>query len=196
VPPRAIGAYAGVFEHPGYGRVVVQSRADAARPLGFEYNGMRSSAAHHHHEVFRVPPSSTDLLDETVLHFVPDAEGDIRELRLRLEPALPPIVFRRLPDGELLLRERLLRFVGDYAGPAGLLSVALGADGVLTLVQGGGTAQTLQPIAGARFAVQGREDLQLLFRLPTAADAAQADGKADAVVMLMPRRNLLAPRRP
>lgn len=190
-PAQPLAAYVGEYEHPGYGRLSIQASGDKERPLRLVYNGMQSRLAHFHYEVFKVPDDPLDLMEQTKLQFTSSFEGEVEAVQAKLEPAVAAIVFKRLPDERLKDRALLARLQGRYVVAGNPLTVALRADGMLTLSQPGQPARELQGLtlsaAGARFAVKGPGSRQLLFRGP-------ADAPARELAILSPSGNFIAKR--
>ncbi|MCC7196508.1 MAG: serine hydrolase [Gemmatimonadaceae bacterium] len=95
--------YAGVYEHSGYGTVVIG--ASASGELSFTFDRMHTSLNHVSHDVFRADPSTRawgiipNLVSFTV-SFRADAEGAIAELEIPFEPTVRPIVFTRKKSAE------------------------------------------------------------------------------------------------
>ena len=187
-PSRPLADYAGDYEHAAYGRLQVALSGQAQRPLQLRYNGMSSNAAHFHFEVFKVPDDKLDLLEQTKLQFITNIDGDVEAVQTRMEPNVPPIVFKRLPDARLKDPKVLARFIGEYVVSGNPLTVALRADGVLTLSTAGQPAYELAGLAGNRFAVKGPGVRQLVFSGPP-------DAAADDVAVLSSWGNFIAPRK-
>jgi len=186
-PAQPLSGYVGDYEHPGYGKLTISLSGDKDRPLRMSYNGLSSRLAHFHYEVFKVPDDPLDLLEQTKLQFISGFEGDIEALQVRMEPAVAPIQFRRLPDSRLQDPKLLARFAGTYVLAGNALSIALRADGVLTLSQPGQQVRELRGLVGTRFAVSGPGSRQLLFRGPP-------DQPAREVALLSPAGNVIAKR--
>lgn len=190
-PSQPLSAYVGDYEHPGYGRINIALSGDKDRPLRLSYNGLQSRMAHFHYEVFKVPEDPLDLMEQTKLQFLSSFEGDVEALQLRMEPAVGPTVFKRLPDERLKDPAVLARFVGSYQIAGNPLQIILRVDGQLVLAQPGQPERLLQGLSlgsgGARFAVQGPGGRQLLFRGP-------ANAKARDIAVLSPSGNFIAKR--
>lgn len=187
-PARSLADYAGEYEHPAYGRLAITLSGQPERPLRLSYNGLTSTAAHFHFEVFKVPDNKLDLMEQTKLQFITNLEGDVDAVQRRMDPNVPPIAFRRLPDARLKDPKVLARFIGEYVVAGNPLVVALRSDGVLTLSTPGQPVYELTGLTGNRFAVKGPGDRQLLFRGPP-------DVSADDVAVLSSWGNFIAARK-
>jgi CubicO group peptidase (beta-lactamase class C family) len=186
-PAQPLSSYVGDYEHPGYGRLAITLSGDKERPLRLVYNGMNSTMAHFHYEVFKVPDNPLDLLEQSKLQFLSSFEGDVEAVQVKWEPAVGPIVFKRLPDARLKDPKVLARFVGSYAVAGNRFQVQLRADGVLVLQQPGQPARALQGLVGNRFAVVAPGGRQLVFRGPP-------DQPAREIAVLSPYGNFIAKR--
>ena len=93
-PTHPVEAYAGTFEHPGYGKVTLQKGDDGS--LQFAMDAIRGTLSHVHYDVFDL----TDSADGGVplrLQFGMDMKGDIVRVAIPLEPAVADIIFTRKP---------------------------------------------------------------------------------------------------
>jgi hypothetical protein len=84
--PRPLSAYAGEYEHPGYGTVTITLDGDTLTP---SFGTMRLSLAHRHYETFDL--QWHELGDQPhvfPLMFLSDPDGDIAALTVPFEPSL------------------------------------------------------------------------------------------------------------
>jgi hypothetical protein len=88
-PSRAFAGFAGKYVHPAYGAVTV------AEDKSLEWAGHRSALEHDRYDIFRTVTTPGSALNSLRLQFLCGFNGEIDELRMPLEPALPPIVFRK-----------------------------------------------------------------------------------------------------
>lgn len=84
-PSHAASEFAGLYTHPAYGDVRVE--ADGEGKLTLHYGGRARPLTHWHYDVFST--------GDQRYRFVSDTNGAIRDLAVRLEPAVDEIVFRR-----------------------------------------------------------------------------------------------------
>ena len=82
-PSRPLADYAGRYQHPGYGEIVVD------RSLAWSYRGLSGAMHHHHAEVFEAVTTLNGAEVGLPAEFTPDA------LHMRLELMVPPIRFAR-----------------------------------------------------------------------------------------------------
>jgi hypothetical protein len=83
-PGHPLGHYAGEYFHGGYGRVSVTENGGV---LAFVLAGEKSELKHFHYNSF--------LAGTERVTFHTDSDGVVHSVEMRLEPAVPPIVFVR-----------------------------------------------------------------------------------------------------
>ncbi len=164
--PRPLGAYAGQYDHPGYGTLTVTVDDGTLRP---QLGTMDLSLAHRHYETFDL--EWHELGDEShifPLMFLSDPDGDITALTVPFEPSLGPLRFDRLPDAPARDPEVLGRLCGSYVmGPIEIAVTLQGGD-VLTVATPGAPPLELQPTRGLRFEVKGQPGITAEFELDPA----------------------------
>lgn len=121
-PSHPLTAYAGTYEHPGYGPIEITEKDGK---LGGTYNEMAFELTHHHHDVFRLLVEERG--DECLVRFGTGYRGEVDSLEGLFEPLAPPIVFSRVWEHA---GDR--RLVGDYALEDGrTVRIRLREDGTL-----------------------------------------------------------------
>ena len=169
--PRSLDAYAGDYQHPGYGTLAITVDGDTLQP---RLGTMDLSLAHRHYETFDL--EWHELGDQShifPLMFLSDPDGDITALTVPLEPSVGPLRFDRLPDARARDPEVLRRLCGTYAmGPIEVV-VAQRSDHVLTVSTPGAPPFELQPGRGLRFEVKGYPGLTAEFELDEAGAVAR-----------------------
>ena len=162
-PPRPLAAYAGDYEHPGYGVLSITADGETLRP---RLGTLDLSMSHRHYETFDL--EWHELGDQShifPLMFLSDADGDIAGLTVPFEPSVDPLRFDRLPDAPGRDPEVLGRLSGRYAmGPVDIV-VALQGDHVLTVAAPGMPPLVLEPGRGLRFGVKGQPAITIEFEL-------------------------------
>jgi len=163
-PPRPLDAYAGEYEHPGYGRLIIAIEGGTLRP---RLGTLDLSLAHRHYETFDL--EWHELGDQSHLFpvmFLSDPDGDITALTVPFEPAVEPLRFDRLPDAQAQDPEVLRRLCGTYAmGPVEVV-VTLQGDRVLTVTAPGTPPFALRPAGrGLRFEVTAQPAVTVEFEL-------------------------------
>ena len=149
-PARPLSAYAGQYEHPGYGTIAVALDGDALKP---SLGTMDLSLAHRHYETFDL--TWHEMGDQPMvfpLTFLAGPDGDVNALSVQFEPLVEPLRFDRRPDAHG--PEVLRGLCGSYAmGPIEIV-VALRGERTLTVTAPGSPALDLEPSGGLRFGVK------------------------------------------
>jgi CubicO group peptidase (beta-lactamase class C family) len=158
---RPLSAYAGEYEHPGYGTLAIALDGDTLKP---SLGTMDLSLVHRHYETFDLewhevgdPPMVFPLT------FLSDPDGDINSLTVQFEPLVEPLRFGRRPDVQVPEILRLL--CGTYAmGPIEVV-VGLRGERTLTVTPPGSPPLDLEPIGGLRFGVKDQPAVTAEFEL-------------------------------
>ena len=161
--PRPLSAYAGEYQHPGYGTLTITVEGGTLQP---RLGTMDLTLAHRHYETFDL--EWHELGDQSHLFplmFLSDPDGDITALTLPFEPAVEPLRFDRLPDARARDPEVLCRLCGTYTmGPIEVV-VAQKGNHVLTAATPGAPPFELQAGRGLRFEVKGQPGITAEFEL-------------------------------
>jgi CubicO group peptidase (beta-lactamase class C family) len=161
--PRPLAAYAGEYQHPGYGTLTITAGRDLLKP---KLGTMDLSLTHRHYETFDL--EWHELSDQSLLFplmFLSDPDGDITALTVPFEPSVEPLRFDRLPDARAQDPEVLRRLCGTYTmGPIEIV-VAQQGDRLLTVAAPGAPPFELQAGRGLRFEVKGQPGLTAEFEL-------------------------------
>ena len=160
-PARPLTAYAGEYEHPGYGTLTIGLDGDTLRP---SFGTMDLSLAHRHYEVFDLTwHEAGDQPAVFPLSFLTDHDGDVSALTVQFEPLADPLRFGRRQDAQS--PEVLRRLCGTYAmGPIEVV-VALRGERTLTVTAAGSPPLDLEPIGGLRFGVKDQPAVTAEFEL-------------------------------
>jgi CubicO group peptidase (beta-lactamase class C family) len=149
-PARPLSAYAGQYEHPGYGTLAIALDRDTLKP---SLGTMDLSLEHRHYETFDL--TWNEVGDQPVvfpLTSLSDPDGDVNGLTVGFEPLVEPLRFGRRADAQS--PEVLRGLCGTYAmGPIELV-VAMRGERTLTVTAPGSPPLDLEPIGGLRFGVQ------------------------------------------
>jgi CubicO group peptidase (beta-lactamase class C family) len=161
--PRGLEAYAGEYEHPGYGTLTITLEGGALRPC---LGTLDMSLAHRHYETFDL--EWHELGDQShifPLMFLSDPDGDITALTVPFEPSVEPLQFRRLPDARARDPQVLRRLCGTYTMGPIEVTVVQKSDHVLSVITPGAPPLDLQPGRGLRFQVKGQPGITAEFEL-------------------------------
>jgi CubicO group peptidase (beta-lactamase class C family) len=113
-PSHPLEEYAGEYEHPGYGRIVVEC-VDGA--LQVVFNHLTYRLEHWHYDVFNVCEESDDTFfsfKNTKFTFRNNLNGDVSELIVPLEMKSPDIIFSHKQADSLSNTAYLRSFSGIY----------------------------------------------------------------------------------
>jgi hypothetical protein len=94
-PSRPLDEFAGAYEHPGYGRIVVEKSGEG---LSGRLNEIPFVLTHVHYDIFRAENAEKDM--DYPVSFQTGFRGGIESLAVPLEPAVKPIVFTRVAGGK------------------------------------------------------------------------------------------------
>lgn len=172
--PRELDAYAGEYEHPGYGTFSVTVEGDRLVP---SFGTLNISLTHRHFDVFDLEwRELSEDVSVFPLTFETGPEGDVGALTIPFEPTVDPIRFVRAADVRARDPEVLRTLAGDYEmGPIDLV-VSLKAESTLTARTGGGPTVELVPDRGLRFRLKQSASTTVEFVL---AD----DGSVEKVIV-------------
>jgi len=95
-PLRSLGAYAGEYEHPGYGALTIDVEGDELVP---HFGALALSMTHRHYDVFDLVWE--ELVDQDIrfpLTFLTAPDGSVAALEVPFEDGVPPIRFERRPS--------------------------------------------------------------------------------------------------
>jgi CubicO group peptidase (beta-lactamase class C family) len=149
-PARPLSAYAGEYEHPGYGTLAIAFDGDTLKP---SLGTMNLSLAHRHYETFDLTWHEMGEQPPVFpVTFLADPDGDVNALTVQFELLVDPLRFGRRQDAQG--PEVLRRLCGTYAmGPIEVV-IALRGERTLTITEPGSTPVDLEPAGGLRFAVK------------------------------------------
>jgi len=160
-PARPLSAYAGEYEHAGYGTLAIALDEDTLKP---SFGTMNLGLVHRHYETFDL--TWHELTDQPVvfpLTFLSDPDGDISALTVQFEPLVEPLRFGKLRDAQG--PDVLRRLCGTYAmGPIKAV-IALRGERTLTVTVPGSPPLDLEPADGLRFGVKDQPAITAEFEL-------------------------------
>ncbi len=165
---RGLGAFAGRYEHPGYGVIQVELVEGG---LVAHVNAMEAALEHWHYDVFRFGDSDDRVLRNQLAQFVTGMDGSVEGLRWKAEPSVDAVVFLR--------RDVYEPEAGALAACAGVYNI-MGVQKATVSVRGGRLEVTipgqpvhvLVPTGPDAFAIEGMSGYRVEFDRDTAGDAA------------------------
>jgi hypothetical protein len=176
-PSHEVEAYAGRFSHPGYGEleIMVGDEDD----LVLLINGMSLPLEHWHYDIWSVKGDRTEVvLRGLKLNFLGDVSGRLARLEIKLEAAVDPIVFERMPSAEADDPDYLSRLLGRYEIAPQIITIALQGEKLVARLPGQPT-YTLVPTGDDTFDLAELEGYSLKFTLGD-------DGPATEAVFIQP----------
>jgi len=181
-PPHPLAAYAGDFEHPGYG---VLSVKEADAKLTATYNQIDMPLTHYHYDTFEGAPEGIEMSFKFQFHL--DLKGNVEKVSLQLEPSVAPGVFTRMADASLKNKTFLAQFVGEYELMGMMVTVTLrGEDALLASIPGQGDV-ILEPYQGTTFNLKGMPGFSFEF--------VQENGAVTEVKITQPNGTFTAKKR-
>ncbi len=161
-------AYAGPFEHPGYGAFEVRAGDDGLEVI---YGIETFPLEHLRFDAFRIADEDSPF-DGIRLRFLTSLDGQVNELEIGLEPAADPVLLRRAPDPSTEDPAFLERLVGRYRFQTQTVTVARRGT-TLTVTVPGQPTYTLVPREGTVFGAEELPDsYRIRFELPEEGPAA------------------------
>jgi CubicO group peptidase (beta-lactamase class C family) len=168
-PSHSLDAYAGEYEHPGYGIFSVKLQSDQ---LIGSFNSMTSPLKHYHYDTFELVIEKFDA--RMKVSFFINARGDINSLSAPLEPTVKDIVFQRLPPGDMTDKLFLERFIGEYEIMGLTMTVALKGEQSLFVSLPMQPEFELIPYKGHTFHVKGLSGYSIEFKLDATGNVYEA----------------------
>ena len=131
-PSHALKDYTGLFAHPAYGELQVETRAGGLR---LNFRDLGGPLKHWHYDSFRVE-NPDSAAGGQMLSFITDEFGDIVGLQMAMEPEADPIRFTRQSEPRLSLPAVLQQYTGTYTLGATPIQVQLLGHRLLIQVAG------------------------------------------------------------
>lgn len=177
-PSHDLTEYAGTYEHPAYGTLVVAVSEDG---LVITYYDMEATLEHWHFDQFRGRLSAYIPM-EFGLSFETDGAGEVARVHVGMEPAVAPIAFERGAAAELTGVAYLQQFVGDYDLMGATIDVSLRNEGLVLTVPGQ-PPYVLAPTREGRFVFRDFDGFGVHF-------VYDDDGGVERAVLIQPHGNV------
>ncbi|MBX2876864.1 MAG: serine hydrolase [Saprospiraceae bacterium] len=182
-------AYAGKYEHPGYGTFRVKVKGDslfAFMPL------QKVWLKHFHYDIFQpfsVEEDGIDEEDESPLrfNFATNDAGEVASVSIKIEPMVDAISFKRVPEVVAIEKAALEQYVGVYLLGPQEAKVFIKPAGTLHLFTAGQPEYELQALGQNKFSIKGLQGFVVEFMV--------ADGKANEAVFRQPNGTFIAKRK-
>lgn len=142
---REMALFAGVYYHPGYGKIEVREAGDS---LVATHNGFDIPLRHWHYDVFMGRHPYLDI--DFPFNFRTSSDGYISGVETPLEFTLDPLLFEQRPPERLSDPAFLANLTGEYKIPGGELEVTLTGN-TLSLMVPRQPEYKLAPVRGTTY---------------------------------------------
>jgi hypothetical protein len=184
-PSHELSEYAGSYEHPAYGKIVITRAGDA---LHWAYRTFSGPLSHRHYETFETPRMPYELNpDRLAITFTTDRDGNVASLSAQLEPLVADIVFARAPSGDCMDAAFREACAGHYRHGSITHVVSMDADNQLTLKPDYQPLYRLRAYQGGIFSIVELEGFRVEFRR-------RSDGGIPELVFHQPNGTFIAQR--
>ena len=171
-------AYVGEYEHPGYGRVIVELKEGE---LMATYNDITSRLEHWHYDVFSIVEESEDLLlsrEGMKFTFRNNLNGEIEDLLIPFEAKTDEILFKKVPDSQFSSLNYFQQFLGLYEIYGVTVEIAVRDRSLIAIIPGQPLYELL-PLSESEFSVKSMTGYTVRF-------TKGMDGKVDEVWLILP----------
>lgn len=183
-PSHSLQDYAGCFEHPAYGTIIVDVVGDC---LQVDFNGIVSELDHWHYDTFQIASENQHVFFSrigTKVTFRDNWNGDIEEISIPFEPNVSDIVFKRKKQHVDHQANYYRKFLGLYEIYGYSVEIVLRNHTLCAVIPGQPTYE-LVPGAENEFTVKSMTGYNLRFVL-------DADGKVEEVLLMQPYGTFVA----
>ncbi|WP_405608575.1 serine hydrolase [Polaribacter sp. Asnod1-A03] len=165
-PSHSLIEYAGKYNHPGYGDFKIKLQNDS---LFAHFIIKKMYLSHKHYDVFKpylIEDNKLDTISDLGIHFNFQTNnlGDISSAKLKLEPTLDDIIFKRTPEEVDITKETLNKYAGLYSLSGNELKVFLKEEKLMLFVPGQ-PEYTLTPIKENEFIIKGLTGYKARFEI-------------------------------
>jgi len=179
VASHPLEAYAGTYEHPGYGLMTITAKDNQ---LHFDFHKVKMPMMRFHYDRFDTPDDEEN--GKYSVNFRTNPQGDIDQAVMSLDEG--EATFTRRP--ETIDPKMLTELTGAYQTPGGVdIRVSLSADGKVRMASGGGSPAALTHLKA------------LVFRQPQFSDVTfefvARDGKVTGLKQTSPSAEYVFPKR-
>ncbi|MBU6382900.1 MAG: beta-lactamase family protein [Verrucomicrobia bacterium] len=178
MPSHALQEYAGIYEHPGYGKLEITYQDGK---LEVHYNDLIFGLDHWHYDVFRVAEERQDMvisIEGTKLTFCNNANGEIGELIIPFEPLADDIIFKRKMEEKLSTLTYLRQFTGIYEIYGYTVEIVVRNHALVAIIPGQPNYELI-PIAENEFTVKAGPGSTVRFIMNSA-------NQVDEILLIQP----------
>lgn len=184
-PSHKMADYAGIYEHPAYGRLTIAASGDK---LEAAFNSITTPLEHWHYDTFAGGKGNDPVFANRKYGFQTDSDGYISAVTLGLEAAVNPIVFTKQPDPKFSDMKFLSRLTGEYSLQGQPLTVSVRGGALIAQLPGQAAWELIPSMSGA-YNVKRLRIVSLKFQVP------DGDGAATAIEFQQPGVVLTAARK-
>jgi CubicO group peptidase (beta-lactamase class C family) len=192
-PSHLLEEYAGEYTHPGYGTFELTVENDS---LFAQFPIKKFWLRHYHYDTFEPLEVTASGIDTAGLspgfdlrmNFSANNTGEIDGMRVKLEPALDPIKFKRSPKATEVDSETLPIYEGEYTLSGMTTKVYIKEGNTLYLFVPGQPEYELTPIGRHKFAIKILDGYKLEFK-------ASELGQITSVLFIQPNGTFEATRK-
>ena len=157
--------FSGTYTNPGYGSFDLKVERDS---LFAQFPIMKMWLRHYHYDIFEpfeVKESGIDTTEtsELRINFSTNNAGEISSLKVKFEPALDPIEFKRTPNEITVDKEILESYVGEYELAGMIAKIYLKGNETLFLFIPGQPEYELLATGLHKFSIKSLEGFKLEF---------------------------------
>lgn len=160
--------YVGQYEHPGYGIVQIE---EAAKGLVVKFNTFSMPMEQWHYDVFRAEDKALEI--SMMLNFETDDKGYISGFSTIAEPAVPSVVFKKLPSKSLSDPAFLEKLAGKYALDDQEMEFLVKAGKLYASIPGQPQYE-LEPLQKTEFQIKGLNGFSVEFVLDKKGEVKEA----------------------
>lgn len=161
-PSHSLEAYAGEYEHPGYG--IVEILQDGSQNLRMKFNSFNLPLEHWHYDVFRANDETLDI--SMMLNFQTDQNGAVYQLTSAMDPLSEDMVFKKIPPRRLSDPAFLKALAGKYKLEEGDTPVTIELRNTTLYAKvAGQPTYTLEPFQGTEFKLKDLNGYSVEFEL-------------------------------
>jgi len=182
--------YAGTYSHPGYGTFEINAKNDS---LFTTINNDKIYLHHYHYDVFELIDVIDNKVDTTQygesikLSFVTNDTGDISDAKIKIEPAVDAVLFKRTPNSIDVDTNTLEQYTGEYDISGTSFKIFIKNEALYLFIKGQPEYELI-PTAKHKFSFKTLEGFKIEF-------IESEDGKIKELKAIQPNGTFVAKRK-
>tara|TARA_R110002096_G_scaffold386418_2_gene580398 strand:+ start:112256 stop:114073 length:1818 start_codon:yes stop_codon:yes gene_type:complete len=187
-PSHKIEEYAGLFSHPGYGKIRILVKEDS---LFAKLPDETWYLNHFHYDIFE-PIEKGEEVDSNssgggfMFNFSSNTVGEIDGIRISVEAGLDPLLFKRQIEEVEIEANELEKYTGEYDLGGASAKVYIKEEGLKLFVPGQ-PEYSLKATGDDKFVLDGLEGYSVQFDVK--------DGEVKALTFMQPNGNFRVPKK-